>query len=154
MTIYFYADREEPYGCFSNFSRHGVELDELWWPTVEHFFQAQKFRGTPHAEEIRLIKRPHDAARLGRDRSKPLRSDWEEIKDNIMLRAVFCKFQTHAEIREILLRTGTEEIVENAPGDYYWGCGQDGSGKNMLGITLMQVRDLLHGAVDEGWMQK
>jgi N-glycosidase YbiA len=144
MTIYFYVMREEPYGCFSNFSPHGVQLDDLWWPTVEHFFQAQKFQGTPHAEQIRSAKTPKDAANLGRDRAKPLRSDWETVKDSIMLRAVLCKFQTHPAIREVLLGTGTEEIVENAPGDYYWGCGKDGSGRNMLGITLMQVRDMLN----------
>jgi N-glycosidase YbiA len=30
--------------------------------------------------------------------------------------------------------------VENAPGDYYWGCGANGSGKNMLGKILQEVR--------------
>jgi N-glycosidase YbiA len=39
-----------------------------------------------------------------------------------------------------VLGTGDEQIVENAPGDYYWGCGVDGSGKNMLGTILMEVR--------------
>lgn len=43
MTIYFYSAREKPYGCFSNFSRHGFELDGQWWITSEHYFQAQKF---------------------------------------------------------------------------------------------------------------
>ncbi|HKC73877.1 MAG TPA: NADAR family protein, partial [Chloroflexota bacterium] len=43
MTIYFYSTREKPYGCFSNFSPHGFELDGVWWPTSEHYFQAQKF---------------------------------------------------------------------------------------------------------------
>lgn len=37
---------------FSNFSAHGFELDGKWWPTSEHYFQAQKFVGTPHMEEI------------------------------------------------------------------------------------------------------
>ena len=27
MPIYFYSPLEEPYGCFSNFSPHGVDLD-------------------------------------------------------------------------------------------------------------------------------
>ncbi|MGW6992326.1 hypothetical protein [Streptomyces sp. NPDC054946] len=27
MTIYFYGTEEVPYGCFSNFSAHGVDLD-------------------------------------------------------------------------------------------------------------------------------
>src|SRR6266566_10027691 len=42
MTIYFYGSKGQPYGCFSNFSPHGFELDGTWWPTSEHYFQAQK----------------------------------------------------------------------------------------------------------------
>ena len=65
MTVYFYSPREEPYGCFSNFSRHGIEIDSVWWPTVEHFFQAQKFVGTPYAERIQHAATPKQAAELG-----------------------------------------------------------------------------------------
>jgi N-glycosidase YbiA len=143
MTIYFYSDREAPYGCFSNFSKHGFMLDELYWSTSEHYFQAQKFIGTPHLEKIRQLKMPKDAANMGRDRKLPLRSDWEQVKDDVMRKAVLQKFQTHADIREILLGTGDQLIVENAPGDYYWGCGKDGSGKNKLGLILMEVREML-----------
>lgn len=143
MTIYFYSHNEAPYGAFSNFSRHGVELDGAWWPTTEHYFQAQKFAGTPYAEDIRMAHNPRRAADMGRSRTVPLRPDWEEVKDAVMLKAVRKKFETHAELRALLLATGDEELVENAPGDYYWGCGANGSGKNMLGITLMQVRSLL-----------
>ncbi|MBD2211977.1 NADAR family protein [Nostoc linckia FACHB-104] len=142
MTIYFYAVREE-YGCFSNFSAHGFELDGLYWPTSEHYFQAQKFIGTLHLEQIRLVKTPKDAARMGRERSRPLRQDWEQVKDDVMRKAVLRKFETHADIREILLATGNEDIVENSPIDFYWGCGSDGSGKNMLGLILMEVRETL-----------
>lgn len=143
MTIYFYSSREEPYGCFSNFSAHGFELDGVYWPTSEHYFQAQKFVGTPHLEEIRLVKTPKDAAKMGRDRQRPLRRDWEQVKDDIMRKAVLCKFETHADIREVLLSTGDEKLVENSPIDYYWGCGKDGSGKNKLGIILVEVREIL-----------
>jgi N-glycosidase YbiA len=142
MTIYFYAVREK-YGCFSNFSAHGFELDGLYWLTSEHYFQAQKFVGTSHVEKIRLVKNPKDAAKMGRERSRPLRQDWEQVKDDVMRKAVLRKFATHADIREILLSTGNEEIVENSPIDFYWGCGADGSGKNMLGIILMEVRETL-----------
>ena len=44
MAIEFYSTRG-PYGAFSNFSPHGFELDGHWWPTSEHYFQAQKFAG-------------------------------------------------------------------------------------------------------------
>ncbi|MEO1432774.1 MAG: NADAR family protein [Cyanobacteria bacterium J06633_8] len=142
MPIYFYTTKDK-YGCFSNFSPHGVELDGYWWKTTEHYFQAQKFIGTHHLEEIQQAKTPKQAASMGRDRKRPLRGDWEEVKDDIMRKAILKKFETHPEIREILLATGDEEIIENAPGDYYWGCGKDGSGKNMLGKILMEVREKL-----------
>ncbi len=140
MTISFYSQREKPYGCFSNFSAHGFELDGAWWPTSEHYFQAQKFAGTPHADEVRQARTPKRAAEMGRQRSRPLRPDWEEVKDDVMRRAVLRKFESHANIRELLLSTGEQLLVENAPNDYYWGCGKDGSGKNMLGRVLMEVR--------------
>lgn len=142
MIIYFY-NTLGTYGCFSNFSRHGFELDDLYWLTSEHYFQAHKFPNTPHLEQIRLAKTPKEAARMGRERTRPLRSDWEQVKDDVMRQAVLRKFQTHDDIRAILLSTGDQELVENAPGDYYWGCGADGSGKNMLGQILMEVRDNL-----------
>ncbi|MDY7013820.1 MAG: NADAR family protein [Cyanobacteriota bacterium] len=144
MTIYFYSTRGE-YGCFSNFSRHGFELDGLYWYTSEHYFQAQKFATSDRAwfDKIRTAKTPKAAATMGRSREHPLRSDWEAVKDEIMERAVSCKFKTHAALREILLATNDEPIVENAPGDYYWGCGKDGSGQNKLGKILMKVREQL-----------
>lgn len=145
MTIYFYGV-DDQYGCFSNFSQHGFELDGNYWLTSEHYFQAQKFLGTHHLEKIRDVKTPRDAARMGRDRKRPLRSDWEQVKDDIMRKAVLRKFETHADIRKVLLATNNLPIVENAPRDYYWGCGQDGSGKNMLGQILVEVREILREA--------
>jgi ribA/ribD-fused uncharacterized protein len=143
MTIYFYSNRDPKHGCFSNFSAHGITLKGKWWPTTEHYFQARKFAGTEHEEKIRLAPSPKRAATMGRDRSRPLRRDWEKVKDDIMREAVLAKFEQRADIREALLSTGDEDIVENAPRDYYWGCGQDGSGKNMLGIILVETRAIL-----------
>jgi ribA/ribD-fused uncharacterized protein len=142
MTIYFYS-RSSDYDEFSNFSPHGFELDGAFWPTVEHYFQAQKFPGAEHAEKIRLSPKPAVAKRLGRSRKHPIRPDWEQVKDDVMRRAVRRKFETHADLRELLLSTGEEELVENAPGDYYWGCGKTGTGRNMLGKILMEVRAAL-----------
>lgn len=144
MPIYFYTTTDT-YGCFSNFSRHGFELDGWYWPTAEHYFQAQKFVGTEHAGHVARARTPKEAAERGRSRAVPLRPDWEAVKDGVMRAAVRRKFETHADIRAVLLGTGDETLVENAPGDYYWGCGADGSGRNMLGIILMEVRAALRG---------
>jgi len=139
MTIYFYTTNQ-PYGEFSNFSKHGVELDGLWWKTTEHYFQAQKFTDETYKEKIRLAPDPKTAANLGRSRKMPIKKDWEAIKDDVMRKAVRTKFKTHSSLRQLLLDTGSQSIVENAPGDYYWGCGADGSGKNRLGHILQEVR--------------
>ena len=142
MAIYFYSTIDK-YGEFSNFSRHGVELDGEWWSTTEHYFQAQKFEDPEYRKKIRTAATPKQTAELGRSRKLPLRHDWEEVKDEVMYKAILKKFQTHPKLKELLLSTGDEEIVENAPGDYYWGCGKDGSGQNKLGQILMSVRQEL-----------
>lgn len=142
MAIYFYKI-SEAYGCFSNFSHHGFELDGKWWMTSEHYFQAQKFYGTEYAEIFRLLDNPMKAAEMGRNHNLPLREDWEEVKDDVMRKAVYAKFSQNIELKNILLNTGSEYIVENTSNDYYWGCGANGSGKNKLGIILMEVREKL-----------
>ncbi|BDI34031.1 hypothetical protein CCAX7_60820 [Capsulimonas corticalis] len=144
MPIYFYSQRML-YGEFSNFAKYGVKMDGEWWPTTEHYFQAQKFVDPDYRTQIRNADTPKRAAELGRSRRVPLRPDWEDVKDDIMYACVLKKFETHPELRERLLSTGDEEIIENAPGDFYWGCGKDGTGKNMLGKILMDIRTALRG---------
>ena len=118
-------------------------MDGLWWPSVEHYFQAQKFSDPEYRERIRTAHNSKQAALLGRSRKVKLRDDWETVTEDVMSAAVLKKFQTHLELKALLLSTGDETIVENAPGDYFWGCGQDGTGLNRLGMILEQVRDVL-----------
>ncbi len=143
MPIKFYRERDEPYGCFSNFSRHSFEIEGTPWQTVEHFFQAMKFPDTPHEDAIRIAPAPMIAKQMGNDHARPLRPDWQAVKDAVMRRAVRAKFEQHSDIRAVLLGTGDEELIEDAPDDYYWGCGIEGTSKNMLGKVLMEVREAL-----------
>ena len=62
-----------------------------------------------------------------------------------MKRALMRKFEAHDEIRGLLLDTGEDELVEDAPRDYYWGPGAHGTGKNMPGKILMEVRGVFRG---------
>lgn len=140
--IDFYAVGD-PYGCFSNFYPAPVRLKGRSWPTTEHYFQAQKFAGTPHEQAVRAAKTPMLAARMGRDRALPLRRDWEAVKDGVMREAVRAKFEQHADLREVLLATGDARLVEHTENDAYWGDGGDGSGRNRLGEILMEVRAAL-----------
>jgi len=140
--IHFYLANGK-YGCFSNFSRHSVFLKGHSWQTVEHFFQAQKFSGSAHETSIRYAHKPMIAASMGRDRSRPLRCDWEEVKDSVMRTAVMAKFVQNKHLTPMLLGTGDRRLVEHTHNDRYWGDGGDGTGLNKLGMILMEVRELI-----------
>jgi ribA/ribD-fused uncharacterized protein len=142
MVIQFYTTRGT-YGCFSNFSRHPFTYKDKFWKTSEHAFQAQKFAGTKFEEAVRYCNMPSDAAQMGRDRSLPLRADWEQVKDSIMEEVLYAKFSQSEELKEVLLSTGDAELVEHTVNDSYWGDGGNGSGKNMLGKLLMKTRERL-----------
>ena len=86
------------------------------------------------------------AARMGRDRKRKLRRDWESAKLNVMREALLAKFTQHDELRELLLSTGDAKIVEHTENDSFWGDGGDGTGKNMLGQLLMATRAILQDA--------
>jgi ribA/ribD-fused uncharacterized protein len=140
--IFFYRTGET-YGCFSNFSAHPVTLKGKRYPTSEHYFQAMKFEGTEHEEAIRKAAGPGAAAKMGRDRSRPLRKDWEAVKESVMAEVLYAKFTQHTDIKKILLGTGDAPLVEHTTNDSYWADGGDGSGKNRLGVLLMKVREQL-----------
>lgn len=96
---------------------------------------------------------PSEAKRLGR--RVRLRSDWEQVKYDVMLDVVRAKFNQHPDLAQKLLATGDEELVEgNDWGDTYWGVC-NGRGKNMLGKILMRVRAELRGEnIDEVAVEK
>ena len=116
------------------------------WDCVERFFHAQK---TVNVEDFRKIydaTTPKLAKQIGR-RVK-LRNDWENIKDEVMLTALKMKFMQNKTLADKLLATNEQRLVEgNTWHDNYWGdcscskCKQ--SGKNKLGLMLMQIRTML-----------
>jgi N-glycosidase YbiA len=145
MAILFYKVCE-PYGGFSNFSPHTIDLEGFTWPTSEHYYQAQKFFGTPFqylCPIIRAAASPEHAAAIGRNPRYKVRPDWEQVKNEVMYTAVLTKFLSHDALKNQLLSTGNEPILENSPTDDYWGCGSDGMGQNQLGKILMRVRQEL-----------
>jgi len=141
-VIHFYGVRDK-FGEFSNFARFPIQLDGQLWPTTEHYFQAMKFADVNYRMQIKSAATAMLSATLGRTRKKPLRPDWESVKDSVMFDAVLAKFSQHENLAALLLSTGSATLVEHTANDAYWGDGGDGSGKNRLGQILMQVRERL-----------
>lgn len=142
MAIRFYS-RSDTHREFSNFAPFGIELDGAFWPTVENYYQAQKFTDPELQKSIRQAAKPTLAKSLA-DKARPvMRPDWDAVKDAVMYRAVRRKFELHPELKAMLLATGEEELVESAPTDTYWGVGRDGTGLNKLGQIMTRIRNEL-----------
>lgn len=152
-AVYFYG------GPFSNFApTPGLELPEGWlghprcpaWlevATVEHYFQACKACCEEDFRWVLAAGVPRQAKRRGGRRGESgrrleLRSDWEDVKVEVMRYACRGKF-ARAGYRELLLETEDRPLVEDSPWDYVWG-GRDAmggyEGRNLLGLVLMEVR--------------
>ena len=125
----------------SNFYHCKVTYNGITYGNNEAAFQAQK--QLSRSKEFEHLP-PNSAKRLGR-RVK-LREDWEEVKDQIMYEIVKCKFTQNLDLKQKLLDTNDEELIEgNNWNDRYWGMvfkeHTGWIGENKLGKILMRVRE-------------
>ena len=133
---------------FSNFEECGVAVFGKTFRSVEAAFQSQKSTDDSEIEKFTTMT-AREAKRAGR--SVKLRPDWEDVKLDVMYEACLAKFSQHEYLKEALLSTGDEEIIENTTAwhDNIWGnceCSRciNREGKNLLGKTLMKVRSMLN----------
>lgn len=131
---------EGDYYFLSNFYPCTIEYMGELWPSTEHAFQAAKTLDPTDQLTIRMAGTPGLAKRLGR--KVPLRADWEEIKDAVMIEVCTKKF-SQPEFAVRLLATDPAVLIEgNTWGDRYWGVA-GGRGQNKLGLILMSIREEL-----------
>lgn len=136
--ILFYS-RDTLFGWLSNFHRSEQVVDDLIYPTNEHYYQSQKAKDEETSRWISCSPIPFLAMKAGRSlrRGKSLRKDWnEQTMIKTMLKGLRAKFNQNADLKEKLLGTGDALLHENSPSDLFWGV----KGKDMLGKLLMQVR--------------
>ena len=121
----------------SNFYNCPVPFEGLTFSNTEAAFQAAKCLDMKERERF-LGLSGGQAKRLGR--RVELRSDWEEVKIDIMRQVLKSKFTQNPELGEKLIATGDAELIEgNNWNDRFWGVCR-GVGKNHLGKLLMEVR--------------
>ncbi|MFA5485424.1 MAG: NADAR family protein [Candidatus Pacearchaeota archaeon] len=128
------------YYFLSNFYSAPVMYEGLLYENNEAAFQSAKLKDRAKRECFCNID-SSTAKRKGRQVA--LRQDWEDIKDEVMYQVVKDKFSRNVILKNRLLDTKNEELVEgNTWNDTYWGVCR-GRGKNMLGKILMRVREEL-----------
>ena len=134
---------EGKYSFLSNFYACQTEYHNVKYPTSEHAYQAAKTNNPIQREAIKNADTPDDAKRLGR--RVEIKSNWDEIKDEVMYEIVLNKFK-NKRMQAKLLATENEQLVEgNYWHDNHFGscyckkCLQKPKG-NVLGKILMRVR--------------
>lgn len=135
--------RNGPYYFMSNFYKCSFEYNGYKFSNSEAAFQGMK---CPSQLKHFSMLNPSQAKSEGR--CVALRSDWEQVKEDIMKEILYAKFSQNKDLKAKLLATGNSTIVEVTTWhDTHWGiCTCDkhnGEGKNRLGHLLVEVREEL-----------
>ncbi|CDS02083.1 uncharacterized protein SPSC_00562 [Sporisorium scitamineum] len=147
---------DQPNFHLSNSSPHPVTFNSIRYPTAEHLFQSLKFLPSHPtiASKVRRAKTPLDAMRIARSHTSSYNAGWisQGVNVKVMHQVVLAKFSQYSALAEALLETEEREIVNDSPTDVFWGIGGSGGrGRNVLGKTLMDVREVLRQNSGVGW---
>lgn len=145
--IRFYRASEKPYGAFSNLYRREIEFEGETFATSEHAYQAGKARKPEVRKWLMAAPSPALLAMAAHGLYYwDVAPGWSTSKFDRMRGVLRAKFTQHVDLRELLLSTGDARLVESATVDNevnrLWG-EVNGSGKNMLGVLLMEIREEL-----------
>lgn len=128
-------------GYLANYSNHGFTKNGIFYKTVEHYYQSEKFDNPEIKKRIIDAPTPKEASNIGRDRSNIRKENFKEIKNQVMFDGILEKFRQNRDIVYKLIETRNKKIAEATIDEYYWGIGKDKSGKNVIGDTLVKVRE-------------
>lgn len=144
------------------------KIGDIEFKSSEHAYQYYKFfydgadKDTlEYSELIRNSQTPNDSKLLGHQTERSgfqarmndniklykdkaiRRTDFDNIKIDIMRYVIYHKFDQNVECRNILLSTENKNLFEDSQYDAFWGIGKDKDGFNHLGKLLMELRTQL-----------
>ena len=96
---------------------------------------------TAAGERIMRAHGPIQCKQLGRRLC--YNKSWEDVREDVMREGVFRKFSQNKALRDLLLSTHPFPLIEASPYDAFWGEGVHGTGRNMLGVILVDTRNRL-----------
>ena len=157
LPVLFHGASEDKgeYKTFDNQAEYPIQINDTKYPSVEHYFQAQKALEFDDKEIYeKIMKTPSGKAvkALGKKVRNFIKELWDSKRLEIMMKGIRAKFIQHPELQKQLLETGNKKIGEADPRNTYWGIGtsintelsKDPSkwkGQNQLGKILMILRD-------------
>jgi ribA/ribD-fused uncharacterized protein len=149
ITIPYYAVHADgkicgffgPFSFLSNFYilENGVWLDGLYYPSIEHAYQAAKW---PYDQRMQFLDvTSAKAKRLGKETPNFNSKKWDKNKVALMSGLCRQKFVNNPKLKQMLLMTEDAHLEErNSWNDTFWGTDTNGVGENHLGKILMNIR--------------
>ncbi len=151
-----FQKNEGEFGQLSNMaSGFPVSINAIQIRTIEALYQSCRFPHHPEAQrEVIEQKSPMGAKYKSRSLRHLTRSDWDEVKVNVMRWCLRIKLVQHWEVFSAVLKaTGDKPIVEQSKTDSFWGAKpfSDGTltGSNVLGRLLMELRESIENEPDQ-----
>jgi ribA/ribD-fused uncharacterized protein len=157
LPILFHGAGEDkgPYKFLDNQAEYPIQINDVKYPTIEHYFQAQKALEFGDDEiHKQIMKTPSAKAvkALGKKVKNFIKELWDSKRIEIMARGIRAKFVQHPELQKQLIDTGSKQIGEADARDSFWGIGTSSStelskdplkwkGQNQLGKILMSLRE-------------
>lgn len=143
--------------CLSQWWRCDFYDNGLKFCCTEQYMMYNKailFKDFDTANKILLLTEPKKIKKLGREVKNFVQSEWDNVKVDIVTRGGMLKFSQDEGLREFLKSTGNKILIEASPKDAVWGIGLSEKdemsisphlwkGENLLGFSLMKVRDLI-----------
>jgi len=155
--ILFHGPGEDKgeYRSFSNEAEYPIQINDVKYPSVEHYYQAQKaetFKDSEIKDKIMATPSAKAVKALGKKVKNFVKEIWDDQRDSIMIRGVRAKFVQHPELQKKLLETESKQIGEADARNSYWGIGTSmdteksadpskWKGQNKMGKILMTLRD-------------
>lgn len=154
--IFFWGSKGEEinHNCLSQFFPASFVIDAVRYKTAEHYYMAEKarfFNDEKNLDLILKIESPLEAKKIGRKVKNFDDALWAAKRFQASVMGNRAKFNQNKLLKEYLLSTTGNVLVEASPYDTIWGIGlsQDDPdahnphmwrGENLLGFALMQVR--------------
>lgn len=157
MEIVCFHNPDEDNGYLSNWYLSDFTIDGVSFSSIEQFMMYRKaicFGDKSVATKILSTNDMAEIKTLGRKVSDYNEDLWNGIRQIIVYEGLLAKFTQNEELKVKLKSTGDAVLAECAVKDCIWGIGlsmkdpnrfdiSKWKGQNLLGYTLMMVRELL-----------
>ena len=158
MDVICFHNPDEENGYLSNWYHSDFLIDDVEYTSMEQYMMYQKairFQDISIAEEILATQDVAQIKELGRRVSGYNDNIWSGIRQIVVYEGLKAKFAQNDNLRRQLVETQDAILAECAVKDCIWGIGlsmhdpkrlnpEQWRGKNLLGYTLMMVRDVIY----------